>query len=174
MVGENDSNVFPQFAHSFFRTPSNNFRLDPSAPVTLHQKALFTFWMSTIFLWTLLKFRKILMKRLIKNNCEEVNKESPTTPTTSKSNATANHVIDIQKQLGKNSVTAVPKKTWTTSELFVNHSKQYMSSGQGDYTETLTELNSDLRKVELKEEMKQTEGKIVDGMLAGSSKLGTL
>ena len=113
------------------------------------------------------------MKLLIKNKCEEVNKESPTTPTIIKSNATANHVIDIQKQPGKNSATALSKKAWTTSELFVNHSKQYTPSRPENYTETLTELTSDLRKVELKEDMKQTEGKIVDGMSEENSELGT-
>ena len=49
-----------------------------------------------------------------------------------------------------------------------------MSSTQENYTETLTELNSDLRKVGLKEDMKQTEGKIVDGMSEESSESGTL
>ena len=45
------------------------------------------------------------------------------------------------KQPGKNSVTALSKKVWTISELFVNHNKQHMSSTQENYTETLTELN---------------------------------
>ena len=115
----------------------------------------------------------MLMKLSIKRKCDEVKKESPPTPTISKSNAKANHVIDIQKQPNKNSVTALPKKAWTTSELFVNQSKQYMPSRQDIYTETLTELNSDLRKVELKEVMKQTEGKIADEMSEGNSELGT-
>ena len=115
----------------------------------------------------------MLMKLSIKRKCDEVNKESPPTPTISKSNAKANHVIDIQKQPSKNSVTALSKKAWTTSELFVNQSKQYMPSRQDIYTETLTELNSDLRKVELKEDMKQTEGKIAEEMSERNSELGT-
>ena len=113
------------------------------------------------------------MKQFIENKCKEVNKESPPRPTIGKSNTTANHAIDIQKQPGKNSVTALSKKAWTTSELFVNQSKQYMPSRQDIYTETLTELNSDLRKVELKEDMKQTEGKIAEEMSERNSELGT-
>lgn len=116
----------------------------------------------------------MLMKLSIKRKCDEVKKESPPTPTISKSNAKANHVIDIQKQPSKNSVTALSKKAWTTSELFVNHNKQHMSSTQENYTETLTELNSDLRKVGLKEDVKQTEGKIVDAISEGSPESGNL
>ena len=114
------------------------------------------------------------MKQFIENKCKEVNKESPPRPTIGKSNTTANHAIDIQKQPGKNSVTALSTKAWTTSELFVNHNKQHMSSTQENYTETLTELNSDLRKVGLKEDVKQTEGKIVDAISEGSPESGNL
>ena len=114
------------------------------------------------------------MKLLNKNKCKEVNKESPPRPTISESNTTANHAIGLQKQPGKNSVTALSKKAWATSELFVNHNKQHMSSTQENYTETLTELNSDLRKVGLKEDVKQTEGKIVDAISEGSPESGNL
>ena len=49
-----------------------------------------------------------------------------------------------------------------------------MSSTQENYTETLTELNWDLRKVGLKEDVKQTEGKIVDAISEGSPESGNL
>ena len=39
-----------------------HFRLEPTRPITLHQKALFLFWLSIIFLWVTLKTKRYILK----------------------------------------------------------------------------------------------------------------
>ena len=38
------------------------FRLEPTRPITLHQKALFLLWLSIIFLWVTLKTKRYILK----------------------------------------------------------------------------------------------------------------
>ena len=38
------------------------FRLEPTRPITLHQKALFVFWLSIIVLWVMLKGKRYILK----------------------------------------------------------------------------------------------------------------
>ena len=38
------------------------YRLEPTRPITLHQKALFLLWLSIIFLWVTLKTKRYILK----------------------------------------------------------------------------------------------------------------
>lgn len=52
-------------------------RVEPTHPITIHQKALFCLWLSIIFLWVMLKTKRYILKWRDKRKAnEEEDKEA--------------------------------------------------------------------------------------------------
>ncbi|XP_047138645.1 uncharacterized protein LOC100207689 isoform X1 [Hydra vulgaris] len=67
-----DHNIYLNFLNSYGRLPANH-------PLTIHQKALFVFWITTALFWIIIQLKKVL-KHLISSTGQphdNINKKSP-------------------------------------------------------------------------------------------------